>query len=265
MKLFQVDAFTDKPFGGNPAGVCILDAVRPDNWMMSIAREMNLSETAFLLKKTAGYDLPWFTPTTEVSLCGHATLASAHIIWQEKLAPETESISFSTKSGLLHARRAADIIEMDFPARDIQPRNDGPELNQSLGIAPTFTGSFPTPKGEIYLLQVGTDREVKSIVPNYQLLRSTSARAVIVTSTSSDPDYDFVSRYFAPAVGIDEDPVTGSAHCYLTPFWSTRLRKLTLTGYQASQRTGVVTCALVGDRVWLGGKAVTVFRAELLV
>ena len=265
MKLYQVDAFTDTPFAGNPAGVCILDELKPDAWMTSVAREMNLSETAFLRQNGSGYDLRWFTPTTEVSLCGHASLASAHIIWQERLAAETQSISFSTKSGLLLARKAADAIEMDFPARSVQSRDGNRDLNRSLGITPSFTGSFAGPKGEIFLLQVGTDREVKGIVPDYQLLRSTSARAVIVTSPSSDPAYDFVSRYFAPAVGIDEDPVTGSAHCYLAPFWSARLGKQRLTGYQASQRTGMVTCTFLGDRVLLAGKAVTVFRAELLV
>lgn len=265
MKLFQVDAFAEEPFTGNPAGVCLLDEAKPESWMLLVAREMNLSEIAFLIPQGTSYNLRWFTPKTEVSLCGHATLASAHVIWEEKLIANTETIAFMTKSGVLHARRDGDNIEMDFPSRQVLPVQHNHELNQALKIAPTFTGKYSVPDGDLYLLEVDSDQSVKAIVPNYQQLLSSRARAVIVTSPSSDSRYDFVSRFFAPAVGIDEDPVTGSAHCYLTPYWGSRLGKKELLGYQASERTGIIKCKWAGDRVSLGGKAVTVFRAELLV
>jgi PhzF family phenazine biosynthesis protein len=265
MKLFHVDAFAEEPFTGNPAGVCVLDEPKPESWMLLVAREMNLSETAFLARKGTGYDLRWFTPTTEVSLCGHATLASAHVIWQERLIANTETIVFMTKSGELRARRDANNIELDFPSRQVQQVPHQDELNQALRITPIFTGKYSLPNGDLYLLEMDSDRGVKAIAPNYQQLLSSGARAVIVTSPSSDSRYDFVSRFFAPAVGINEDPVTGSAHCYLTPYWGSRLGKNEMTGYQASERTGIVTCKWAGDRVSLGGKAVTIFRAELLV
>ncbi len=265
MQVFQVDAFTDTPFAGNPAGVCLLPEAKPDSWMLHLAREMNLSETAFLLRQNEGCSLRWFTPTTEVALCGHATLASAHILWEEKLLAETETIAFQTKSGILRARKAGKVIEMDFPARNVQSIKNNEELNQALQVRPVFTGKYPTADGDLYLLDVESDETIRSIVPDYQRLLISTARAVIVTGASSDSTYDFVSRFFAPAVGINEDPVTGSAHCYLTPYWGAKLRKNEMIGYQASERGGIVKCKWVGDRVWLGGSAVTVFRAELLV
>jgi len=266
MNLFQVDAFTDQPFKGNPAGVCLLGMPKPESWMLSVAREMNLSETAFLFPQgKTSYNLRWFTPATEVSLCGHATLASAHVIWEEKLLPSTEMVTFMTKSGDLSARRAGDAIEMSFPARQVQPAAHNEELNRSLRTAPIFTGRYAAPKGDLYLLEVDSEASLRAIAPDYQQLASTPARAVILTSRSSDSRYDFVSRYFAPAVGINEDPVTGSAHCYLAPYWGEKLGKKQLTGYQASERTGIVQCRWAEDRVWLGGRAVTVFKADLLV
>ena len=264
MKLFHVDAFAGEPFTGNPAGVCVLDEPKPERWMLLLARELNLSETAFLVRKGARYDLRWFTPTTEVSLCGHATLASAHVIWQEKLIPNAETIVFMTKSGELRARRDGNNIELDFPSREVQKVQHNHELNQALRITPTFTGKYSLPNGDLYLLEIDSDQGVKAIVPNFQELLSSRARAVIVTSLSSDSRCDFVSRFFAPAVGIIEYPVTGSAHCYLTPYWGSRLKKNEMIGCQASERTGIIKCKWAGDRVSLGGKAVTVFRAELL-
>jgi PhzF family phenazine biosynthesis protein len=263
MKIFQVDAFADRAFAGNPAGVCLLPDRRPDGWMLNVAREMNLSETAFLLKQPEGYSLRWFTSATEVSLCGHATLATAHILWEEKLETEDTVIRFNTKSGVLQARKADGLIEMDFPARPVEPAKNNEELNGSLHVSPIFTGKYTT-NGDLYLLEVESENTVKRIAPDYPKLLASAARVVIVTSRSSDPRYDFVSRFFAPAVGINEDPVTGSAHCYLTPYWGTKLGKRKMIGYQASKRSGVIHCTWTDDRVWLGGTAVTVLKAELL-
>jgi PhzF family phenazine biosynthesis protein len=264
MKLYQVDAFTDQAFAGNPAGVCLLPDRQPDRWMLNLAREMNLSETAFLLAQNDGYSLRWFTPKTEVSLCGHATLASAHVLWQERLVPEGEPIKFFTASGTLLVRSTAGLIEMDFPARPVVPSDDNIQINEALGVAPMFTGRYPRAKGDVYLLRVASAEVVKQIAPDFQALLGTSARTVIVTSTSPDPSFDFVSRFFAPAVGINEDPVTGSAHCYLAPYWGEILQKNEMVGYQASERTGIVRCNWVGERVWIGGKAITIFKAELV-
>jgi len=174
-------------------------------------------------------------------------------------------ITFMTKSGDLCARKEGDTIEMSFPARQVQSAAPNEELNRPLRIAPIFTGKYPGPKGDVYLLEADSEASLRAITPDYRQLISVPARAVIVTSRSSDPRYDFVLRYFAPAVGIDEDPVTGSAHCYLAPYWGEKLGKKQLTGYQASERTGVVKCRWAEDRVWLGGRAVTVFKADLLV
>jgi PhzF family phenazine biosynthesis protein len=265
MKLFQVDAFADRPFAGNPAGVCVLSDKRPDSWMLNVAREMNLSETAFLLRERDGYSLRWFTPKTEVSLCGHATLASAHILWEEKLEAEDTTLRFHTKSGTLQARKAGGRVEMDFPARMVESADDNSEINESLQVSPVsvYTGKYIT-NGDLFLLEVESEDIVRRIAPDYQRLLSTNALGVIVTSRSSDPKYDFVSRFFAPAVGINEDPVTGVAHCYLTPYWGTRLGKKEMVGYQVSERSGIIHCTWENERVWLGGNATTVFKAELL-
>ena len=264
MRLYQVDAFTETAFTGNPAGVCLLPDQRSDCWMLNLAREMNLSETAFLLPQGSGYSLQWFTPKTEVSLCGHATLASAHVLWEEHLVPETEPIQFFTKSGTLPVRRTGGLIEMDFPARQVVPAEESVQINQALGVAPTFTGKYAAPNGDLYLLRVASDDIVKRIAPDFQRLLATPARVVVVTSASSDPAYDFVSRFFAPAVGINEDPVTGSAHCYLAPYWGGILKKTEMVGYQASERTGIIRCTWMGERVWIGGKAKTIFKGELV-
>ncbi len=265
MKLYQVDAFTETPFAGNPAGVCLLTSPRPDEWMLAVAGEMNLSETAFVLPLGSGCSLRWFTPKTEVSLCGHATLASAHILWEEHLVPEGKDIEFSTKSGAITVRKNAGLIEMDFPARTIAGTENDDAIDRALGIAPEFTGNYPGKKGVHYLIRVASDDIVKRIVPDFTALSSVPARSVIVTARSSDPRYDFISRFFAPIIGIDEDPVTGSAHCCLAPYWGSILGKTEMVGHQASRRTGIVRCSWKGDRVWIGGTAVTIFRAEMLV
>ncbi len=266
MNVYQVDSFTNKPFQGNPAGVCVVDEPLADALMQSIAAEMNLSETAFLLREgECSFRLRWFTPATEVSLCGHATLASAHILWEEGyLEPEREAV-FNTKSGRLTARKKSDWIEMDFPLRRVTPVEPPENVVDALGVRPIYAGAYKKPSGSTYLLEVESENEIVALRPDFRRLAQTDARSVIVTSRAEGKPYDFVSRFFAPAVGIDEDPVTGSAHCYLTPYWSEKLAKRELTGFQASRRTGIVRCSMQENRVLLAGQAVTVLRAELTV
>jgi PhzF family phenazine biosynthesis protein len=264
LRLLQIDAFTSEPFRGNPAAVCLLDRERDAQWMQDVAAEMNLSETAFLLRGGGANDaftLRWFTPAVEVALCGHATLASAHALWEENILPATEMARFETKSGLLTAERKGDRIELDFPATR-EERSDPPSgLLESLGIdEPVYVGRNKFD----YLVEVVSEEVVRRLDPDHTQLRKIEVRGVIVTSRAAMPDADFVSRFFAPGSGVDEDPVTGSAHCCLTPYWSARLGKLEMTGYQASHRGGYVYVRLAGDRVKLGGHAVTVLRGELL-
>lgn len=258
MKLFQIDAFTSEAFRGNPAAVCLLDRERDASWMQDVAAEMNLSETAFLLALDDGYSLRWFTPAVEVALCGHATLASAHALWEEH---GLASARFHTKSGLLTAERNGDLIELDFPATR-EERADAPEgLLESLGIdAPLYVGKNKFD----YLVEVASEDIVRKLDPDHAQLRRIPVRGVIVTSRATMEGADFVSRFFAPGSGVDEDPVTGSAHCCLTPYWSAKLGKEAMTAYQASQRGGFVYVQLAGDRVKLRGHAVTVLRGELL-
>lgn len=265
IKLFQVDAFTDTLFKGNPAGVCILEKMESDQWMLLLAREMNLSETAFLVRQDNDFYLKWFTPKKEVLLCGHATLASAHVLWEEKIVSYQDNITFLTKSGKLSARKDHQIIRMDFPSRIVMNTDQNEKLNQFLKVKPLYTGKYGTNSGDIFLLEVESDEIVKNLKPDFQGLLSTQVRSVIVTSKSSDPKYDFVSRYFAPAVGVNEDPVTGSAHCCLAPYWGEKLGKKGMVGYQASERSGIVLCTWNNDRVILGGTAVTVFKIRVLL
>jgi PhzF family phenazine biosynthesis protein len=259
LPIFQVDAFTRKPFAGNPAAVCILPEPRPDVWMQQVASEMNLSETAFLCPQADGFQLRWFTPAIEVDLCGHATLASAHVLWQEGYLKPEETARFHTRSGLLTARRTAEVIEMDFPAVRAEPAEAPPLLAEALGATPTFVGKNRFD----YLLEFESEASVRGLRPNFSLLETLPIRGLIVTSLASAPPYDFVSRFFAPGAGINEDPVTGSAHCCLGPFWKSRLGKEDLLGYQASKRGGEVRVRPRGERVLLGGQAVTVLRGEL--
>lgn len=258
--IVQVDAFTDRPFAGNPAAVCILEEPRDDQWMRSVATEMNLSETAFLHREGDGWSLRWFTPEVEVALCGHATLASAHVLWQDELLPFDQEARFHTKSGLLTAALQGDWISMDFPAKSEQeaPAPDG--LERALGVKPLYTGRSQFD----WLVEVESEDVVRALKPDLTLLAGIEARGIIVTAQGKSAGHDFVSRFFAPAVGVAEDPVTGSAHCVLAPFWAKRLGRDELTGYQASRRGGVVKVRVVGDRVVLAGQAVTVMRGELI-
>ena len=268
MRIFHVDAFAEAPFTGNPAGVCLLDSTQSEEWMQHIAAEMNLSETAFVDIQSGGSDssLRWFTPTTEVSLCGHATLATAHILWEHGIVESGQETHFHTKSGLLSAAKRKEQIELGFPWRQVQLVDAPPRLEEALGVKePKYIGKYGTDTGSLYLLELGSDQEVRELKPDFRGLRATDSRATIVTALSSSSEFDFVSRFFAPAVGIDEDPVTGSAHCYLAPFWAERLGKTELTGFQLSARTGVVRCRLAEGQVMLCGKAVTVMQGEVLV
>ncbi len=267
--LFHVDAFTDKAFSGNPAAVCLLPegSAPPDAWMQGVAREMNLSETAFLRKEDGGWQLRWFTPAAEVDLCGHATLASAHVLWEAGFAEEGSTLDFETRSGRLSAARGGQggrrVIELDFPAEPAAPAPAPPGLLSALGI---LSAKFIGRNRFDYLVEVAGEPELLALSPDFRCLRDacSPARGVIVTGESGATEYDFVSRYFAPVYGIDEDPVTGSAHCCLGPFWGDRLSKTELTGYQASSRGGVVGVRLAGNRVILVGRAVTIARGELV-
>jgi PhzF family phenazine biosynthesis protein len=260
VKIYQVDAFTNKPFSGNPAAVCILEEPRDESWMQDVAREMNLSETAFLHKQDDGYRLRWFTPVTEVDLCGHATLASAHILFETGLLGSQEQAQFHTMSGLLKATLKGEEIELDFPAVPYEPMSEPSGLSEALGVAPKYLGKSKF----FYLVEVGSERTVRDLKPDIEKIKSLSAPAIIVTSVADTEDYDFVSRCFAPNVGIDEDPVTGSAHCFLGPFWSKRFGKDEMVAYQASERGGMLRIRVEGDRVFIGGRAVTVLRGVLV-
>jgi PhzF family phenazine biosynthesis protein len=259
MKLFIVDAFADRPFTGNPAAVCLIDAEQDADWMQSVATEMNLSETAFVRALDDGFELRWFTPAVEVELCGHATLASAHVLWTEGVVNTAQPIRFHTKSGVLTCANDEGLVELDFPATPVEEADPPVGLFDALGVNPAFVGRS---KFDRFVL-VESEQIVRSLKPDFGKLRQISMRGVIVTSTSDDPQFDFVSRYFAPAAGVDEDPVTGSAHCCLGPYWSEQLGKTEMTAFQASARGGVVRVRIAGDRVLLGGQAVTIVRGEL--
>lgn len=259
-----VDAFSETPFRGNPAGVCLPPEDRGAAWMQAVAAEVNLAETAFLRPRARGeYDLRWFTPLAEVDLCGHATLASAHRLWEEGLADEG-AIRFHTRSGILTASRAGGEIELDFPSRPAIESAPPLGLVEALGAPFVWTGLNAV--GDL-LVEMPDERSVRNLEPDFALLERIPARGVIATAAAERPaesGYDFVSRFFAPRVGIDEDPVTGSAHCALAPFWAERLGRGELVGWQASARGGIVRTRLEGDRVILGGRAVTVWKGELL-
>ncbi|HEV8578874.1 MAG TPA: PhzF family phenazine biosynthesis protein [Thermoanaerobaculia bacterium] len=258
LDLFQVDAFTDRPFAGNPAAVCLLDEVRDARWMQDVAREMNLSETAFLEPTGDGFGLRWFTPAVEVQLCGHATLASAHVLWETGTLDPAATARFHTLSGLLTAERRGEWIELDFPARPIE------EAAPPAGLLEVFAEPrFVGRSRYDYLLELESEEAVRKSAPDPRVLSALGVRGVIITARASSAPFDFVSRFFAPGSGIDEDPVTGSAHCTLGPYWAPRLGKEDLLAYQASARGGVVKVRLAGDRVKLGGQAVTVLRGRL--
>ena len=258
LKISQIDAFTDRPFAGNPAAVCVLPGWRDEAWMQNVAAEMNLAETAFLVRRGDDFELRWFTPEVEVELCGHATLASAHYLWESGDLRNSAEARFHTKSGVLIAKQHGGAIELDFPATPASRVEPPDGLASALGVEPL---SISSNRFDL-LVEVASEDELRAIEPDFRALKKVDVRGTIVTAIS-DGDYDFVSRLFAPAFGIDEDPVTGSAHCTLGPFWGDRLNKTEMRGYQASKRGGEVGVRLAGDRVVLIGRAVTVFNAEL--
>jgi PhzF family phenazine biosynthesis protein len=270
-KITQVNAFTNIPFTGNPAAVCVLPAPQPSEWMQKIAAEMNLSETAFLVKQEDGYSLRWFTPATEVPLCGHATLASAHVLFSEgHLSPTTEAC-FHTQSGVLTAKKQGEWIQLDFPANYSQAISSFPELSEALGVS--VKSVMQNSLG--YLVELENEDVLRKMQPNFQLMKALPLAQVIVTSLpDSGSNYDFISRFFAPGLGVNEDPVTGAAHCCLAPFWRDRLHKDEFIAYQASSRGGIVKVNYTGsdrseaqrsDRVFLSGQAVTVWQGELSI
>ncbi len=264
--IVQVDAFTATPFKGNPAAVCVLKAARDEQWMRNVAREMNLSETSFLVPDATdhgAYQLRWFTPTVEIDLCGHATLASAHVLWEDGHLPPHATARFHTRSGLLTCIRIGHWIEMDFPATFVEPADPPGQLQEAIGCEFVFAGRSKFD----YLVEVADEATVRALQPNHHLLRQLPVRGIIATSLADAAhvhEYQFVSRFFAPGSGIDEDPVTGSAHCALAPYWSSRTGKHEMTGYQASPRGGIVRVRHQQDRVFLAGQAVTVLRGELI-
>lgn len=255
---FLIDAFAERPFEGNPAAVCLLPAPFEPAWMQLVAREMNLSETAFVCARATGFDLRWFTPTVEVELCGHATLASAHALWSKNVLDPHATARFFTRSGELTARRHGEQIVLDFPTEPAQEAVPPDGLVRALGVTPRWIGASRFD----YLCELESEAAVRAIAPDLGLLARVQARGVIVTARSSGR-FDFVSRFFAPAAGVPEDPATGSAHCTLGPFWAERLKKTDLTGWQASPRGGLIGVAVRGQRTQLLGRAFTIAEGKL--
>jgi len=260
LPLFHVDAFTDRPLSGNPAAVSLLPSWKEDRWLQAVGRDMNLSETAFLVQNADGFDLRWFTPKAEVDLCGHATLASAHVLWQQGFVKSAEQIRFSTRSSILKAVRMGDAIELDFPLEPDEPADPPANLFPALGVLARYVGKNRFD----YVVMVESEQVLRQVAPDFKLLGMIPCRGVIVTSRSADPQFDFASRPFCPRLDVDEDPVCGSAHCCLGAFWQKRLGKSEFVAYQASARGGVVSVRVEKDRAFLGGKAVIVVKGELL-
>lgn len=257
MRIFQVDAFSAEPFGGNPAAVCLVEGSPSERWMQSVAAEMNLAETAFITERDDGFGLRWFTPAVEVDLCGHATMASAHVLWE--LGNGDRCLPFHTRSGRLTAERVEGGISLDLPADPAQPVPVPDALVGALGVTPQRGARGRS----FYLAELADADEVRHVKPNFGAIKGLDVSGVIVTAPGDD-GVDFISRFFAPALGIDEDPVTGAAHCCLAPYWAARLGRSRLRGYQASPRGGFVGVEARGDRVLVSGQAVTVLRGELL-
>lgn len=253
MRIFTVNAFTDKPFSGNPAGVCVLDYEISNEQYLLIAREINYSETAFIIGTNNGYKIRWFTPKVEVDLCGHATLAAAKILCNLEYCDPKKDIEFNSKSGLLNAKMNKDKIELDFPQILVNDTVSNEIIEKAFNIKPIYIGK----NDNRYLIEINDYKDLLAIKPNYEMLKLSDLGRFIITVKSNVPDFDFISRYFAPGVGVQEDPVTGTAHCYLSPYWSKKLGKTKLIGFQASERTGIIECDLIGEsRVILRGNAV---------
>jgi PhzF family phenazine biosynthesis protein len=267
-RLFIADAFTAEPFRGNPAAVCLLDAPAEESWMQSVAAEMNLSETAFLLREDGAFRLRWFTPACEVRLCGHATLASAHVLFEDRILALADEAVFRTKSGVLRAVRDGSSIELDFPALSSVPQGAVPAAIEAAGADPLSAHEIPVDAiGEpTVILELANETAVRELRPNLDRIRAPGSPCLIVTARAeTGAAYDFVSRFFGPSVGVDEDPVTGAAHCALGPYFAPKLGKIEMTGFQASKRGGMVGVRLDGNRVKLRGRTVTIVRGALAV
>ena len=258
LRLYQVDAFADRLFGGNPAAVCPLDAWLPDETMQKIAAENNLAETAFYVREAGGLRIRWFTPTVEVDLCGHATLASAYVVFTHD-HHAGDVVEFSSKSGPLKVTREGDLLVLDFPADPVEPVSVPQMLIEALGREPIETYKGKTD----YLVVYGVEEHVAALAPDLCDLAMVPARGIIVTAPGRE--VDFVSRFFAPQVGVPEDPVTGSAHTTLTPYWSARLGKPVLTAMQLSKRQGRLRCRLAGNRVEIAGRAVPYLAGTITI
>lgn len=257
--VYQVDAFTQQHFAGNPAAVCLLPGEKQASWMQSVAAEMNLSETAFVHPHNGGYKLRWFTPVAEVNLCGHATLATAHVLWESGKVESQQSIEFYTNSGILTTQNFNGYIEMDFPSESAEKCVEPKALSEALGISPIKVLMCQSD----YLVVLENEDAVKYLQPDLKALKDIAVRGVIVTAHSNSDEYDFVSRFFAPRLGIDEDPVTGSVHCVLAPYWADKLGKQHLKARQLSQRGGMLDLSLQNGRVLIRGEACTVLKGEL--
>lgn len=260
--LIQVDSFTTDAFRGNPAAVCLPREEVSVAWMQAVAAEMNLSETAFVRRRAEGdFSIRWFTPTVEVPLCGHATLAAAHVLWEEQLASLEEPIILHAQSGLLTARREDTWICLDFPTLPVEPCAIPDRLPEALGCRPlsVHRNRFGT-----HLVELDSEKTVQDLDPDIARLAREPFSVCIVTAASDSVEYDFVSRFFGPGLGIDEDPVTGSAHCSLGPFWAERLGKAELMAHQLSKRGGIVRVRVRDDRMDILGQAVTVLRGEII-
>lgn len=261
MNLSILNTFTDQPFRGNPAAVCLLSEEKGSIWMQSIAKEMNLPVTAFIIDFKSEYYLRWFTPSTEIPICGHGTLASSFFLWENGYVEKGKVIAFQTKSGLLKAQFIDGWVQLEFPS-NLEEKTIAPDLLISaLGVEPTYVG-----KNKLdYLVEVESEDTVKNLKPNIDLISQLPVRGVIVTSKSNSNEYDFVSRFFSPAQGIIEDYVNGSSHCCLGPYWKNKLHKTDFLAYQASERGGILKVKILGDKVLLSGKAVTIFEGKVTV
>jgi PhzF family phenazine biosynthesis protein len=251
--IYQVNAFVAKDCTGNPAGVCLLPAKRDVAYYRKVAIKMDMAETAFIYREGSNYQLRWFTRNgSEVDLCGHATLATSHILWTKGYMATDKPIYYDTKSGVLSARKKNALLILDFPRDNVKElKSKKPDLAAALGVTPLFTGETKFD----YLVVVDTEATIKNLKPDFNRLKKLLNRGVIVTAKANSREYDFVSRFFAPAIGIDEDPVTGSAHTALGPYWGAILKKKELTGYQSSREGGIVKVTVLKDRVLVGGRA----------
>ncbi|NLG66754.1 MAG: PhzF family phenazine biosynthesis protein [Actinobacteria bacterium] len=261
-RFFLVDAFTDRPFTGNPAAVCLMPAAADPSWMQALARETNVSETAYLHPEEGGWRLRWFTPKTEVELCGHPTLATAHVLWEEEIIPKGSPVVFRSLSGDLVVTRSADWVELDLPALPIKEAPIPNGLLPALGLTSVRACGRA---GDDYVLEVKSPAEIRSLRPDFEAILRLPLRSVIPTAENHDGSHDFVSRFFAPIAGRSEDHVTGFAHCLLGPYWQERLHRDHFVAHQASERGGTLHVTVRGDRVILGGRAVTIFRGELAI